>query len=191
MWRIAKSTIIALHDDTPTNSCNPPEEIAFNDHPHPTERTLEQNITATLWRWKFAAPTERDAIVADSEFPLMLEFWFPLDDIPLTRKLGTWCDGITTLEITSNSRCSFSIAGIGYFPTYLAPFELEFHFAKRRDIDPISIVLRLGFRDGLMPANREGPLRMWKEVVALSKRPQRNSDWAVAVELTSNGDNQS
>jgi len=140
-----------------------------------------------LWRWKFAAPTERDAIVADTKLALMLEFWFPLADIPLTRKLGTWCDGITTLDISSNSHCSFSLAGVGYFPTYLAPFELEFHFANRRDIDPSSIVLRLGFRNGLMPANATGDPSTKNDAAAFANRPQRNSDWAVAVELTPNG----
>ena len=113
----------------------------------------------------------------------MLEYWFPLADIPRTRELGTWCDGVTELEIISNARRIFLVNGVGWFPHFLAPFQLEFHFLRRRETCPERILLRLGFRNELVAANAcvsSQRLRRWQ----LSKRPRRNQDWEVAVELT-------
>ncbi|MEM8671966.1 MAG: hypothetical protein AAGG48_30895 [Planctomycetota bacterium] len=160
------------------------EEHAFNDD---AVSPLEVRIAETLWRWKFASESERNAIVADANLLPMIEHWFPFADIPLTRKLGTWCDGISTLEIASPSRLSFLLAGVGWFPTYLAPFELEFHFPRSRDTHAHCIILRLGFRGRLFNANDRHVPTTRDDAAAFARRPQRNQDWAVAVELTPNG----
>ena len=66
----------------------------------------------------------------------IIEFWFPFSDIELTRKHNIWCDGIPLLKIESLGRVSFRVAGVGYFPIYFAPFELDFLFRNRRDTLP-------------------------------------------------------
>ena len=165
--------------------CYPNEESKFNDN---AITSLETRIAQTLWRWKDAAVPKRDTIVVNDKLGLMLEHWFPFGDIPMTRKLGTWCDGISSLEVSSSSRLSFLLAGVGWFPTYLAPFEVEFHFPQRFDTTTISIVLRLGFRDRLFAANFHGTPSANDDVTAFASRPRNNRDWALAVELTETGE---
>ena len=70
------------------------------EHPFATsdrnaKDSIEARISDVLWQWRFADLADRDRITTDSRLALLLEFWFPFDEITLTRGLGTWCDGST------------------------------------------------------------------------------------------------
>jgi len=136
-----------------------------------------------LWNWKFADKRDRDEITCStSNLLTFIEFYLPFDQIGYTRKLGIWCDGILQLSIDQLDRCGFLIAGVGYFPNQLAPFELEFHFANRRDLAPQRIILRfaeLGHKDEIRWHENEKNAE-----IIFSQRPSLSKDWAVAVELT-------
>jgi hypothetical protein len=85
------------------------------------------------------------------------------------------------MEIAAISRTAFRIIGVGYFPHQITPFELEFHFSKRRDMTPQKIILRLGH----VSHERYQTVGHAKHPQnILDSRPAINSDWAVAVELT-------
>ncbi len=73
------------------------------------------------------------------------------------------------------------MAGVGYFPNNLNPFEVEFHFEKRRDIQPQKIKLRFGKLDGIGQLVRYDIKKYPPNI--LSQRPTEDSDWAVVVEL--------
>ena len=120
-------------------------------------------------------------MISDSCLALVLEYWFPFDEIPLTRSLGIWCDGIPLVTVSDLSRNVFALAGVGYFPYDLSPFELDFHYENRRDLLTVKIALRFGIDDG-------GSLRTFRSSVSpekvLSHRPREIRGWAVAVEFT-------
>ncbi len=167
----------------PGDGCRCPALEAFFAVPiQPNNNSLESLIATILWRWKFAAPDERDSVLADSELATIIEFWFPFSDIEFTRKRGVWCDGVPILEIRPIDRVSFKITGVGHFPHDFSPFELEFHFINRRDVIPRSVILRFGL---LTPS---GDLRLIgynkHSSHVMNLRPKTNSEWAVAVELT-------
>ena len=147
------------------------------------EDTIESRIASILWRWKFTDAIERDAMIADSKLATLLEFWFPFSEIEYTKLRGTWCDGITLMVITEIDRTTFRIAGVGYFPRELTPFELDFDFHNRRDLTPQAIILRLG-NISHERHQTSGPSKHSQYI--LDSRPKHNSDWAVAVELTGN-----
>ena len=66
----------------------------------------------------------------------MFEFWFPFSEIEFTRKRKIWCDGVLHLEVQELNPVSFLIAGIGYFPRSISPFEIEFSFHSNSRRDP-------------------------------------------------------
>lgn len=135
-----------------------------------------------LWRWRFAELDDRDQVLKELRLALLLEFWFPFDEFPLTNRHGIWCDGIPLLVLTVINRTAIKMAGVGYFPYYYAPFELEFHFKHRRDRRPVRIVFRFGVAgdSGGIGTNyiARSPEKMF------SKSPRHDRDWAIAVELT-------
>jgi len=143
---------------------------------------LEARISEILWRWRFTDRGSREQLLSDSELPSLLEYWFPFHEIPYTRKLGTWCDGIALLTVKDLSRTAFTVYGAGYFPYAFSPFSLDFHYRNRRDLLTTRIVLRFGF------AGRDGGLHTFRNNVSyrevLSKWPRDIHEWAVAVELT-------
>ena len=121
----------------------------------------------------------------------------PLSEIEFTRNLNLWCDGIPFIQIQDIHRTAFTIGGVGYFPHQLSPFEVGFHFNRRRDLDPSRITLKFGILD------RSGPFFVVRSPctkvsigqvrtfpmnkdpgVVFSHRPQRLEDWAVAVEFS-------
>lgn len=74
------------------------------------------------------------------------------------------------------------MAGLAFIRQTLAPFEIEFHFARRRDEKPKRTIIRLGDRDKIgeirLHSNQKNAAKI------LANRPQIDRDWAVAVELT-------
>ena len=114
----------------------------------------------------------------------MIEFWFPFSEIEYTKQRGTWCDGITLLEIAAIDRTTFRMAGVGYFPRQLTPFEIDFDFLKRRDTTPQTIILRLG---NVLHERQQSSGQNKHQQDIFDSRPKHNSDWAVAVELMDAG----
>ena len=147
-----------------------------------TKDPIEARISDVLWQWRFAALAVRDRIVVDSDLASLLEFWFPFEDITLTRRLGTWCDGIPLLRLRDINRTAFLMAGVGYFPHDFSPFELEYHYNNRRDRLTSRIVLRFGISDHDSGLTTFACSTSPEQVLAQSPRHVR--DWAVAVELT-------
>ena len=121
------------------------QEVVFTDPNSPQSNNIESQIASVLWEWKFAEPDRRDAIIKESRLSLMIQFWFPFSLIEVTKRLGTWCDGIPLLVVDQTDRVTFSVSGVGEFPTESAAFETEWHFKNRRDLVPASIILRLGY----------------------------------------------
>jgi len=121
-------------------------------------------------------------VIADSDLASLLEYWMPFSDIDYTRKLGTWCDGIPLLQVADLRRTAFIVTGVGYFPHEYSPFELEFHFANRRDLVTTKILLRWGMLDGRGHLRTFGTRKDPRTIY--SQRPQDVQRWAVAVELT-------
>ena len=142
---------------------------------------LESQISAVLWEWKFTHHSDRGKIIHESNLALLLEYWFPFTEIALTRKLGTWCDGIPFLRVTERHRTGFLIAGVGYFPNDLSPFELRLEYSFRRDSRPEKIELRFGID------NTEGSLKTfsynYEPTKLFKKRPTEPEGWAVVVEI--------
>ncbi len=118
----------------------------------------------------------------DSDLASLLEFWFPFEDISLTRRRGTWCDGIPLLRLRDINRNAFVIAGVGYFPHDFSPFEIEYHYNDRRDRLTSRIVLRFGISDHDSGLTTFACSTSPEQVLAQS--PCYVRDWAVAVELT-------
>ncbi len=147
--------------------------------------TLEQSIAGELWRWAFESPkAQADITAVRSSLLVALEFYLcgAFHLIDFTRARGIWCDGVIELAISRLDRQAFLLSGVGYFPNELAPFEIEFHFARRRDRQPTRTIIRLGWADS------EGEIR-WKtkkrNVSGIStSHPTSLKDWAVAVEVT-------
>jgi hypothetical protein len=126
----------------------PQRRDPFPDNNITDHASLDTKISAALWRWRFADPTEQEKVIADSDLAAMLEYWFPFSDIPFTRQLGTWCDGIPLLTVSLVKRTIFLVTGVGYFPDQFWPFEICFHFPHRRSLQPRMIELRFGMLDG-------------------------------------------
>ncbi len=121
-----------------------------------------------------------DAIISSSDLATQIEFWFPFSEIELTRRLGTWCDGIPLLHVRETNRLTFSISGVGFFPHQLAPFETEWNFQHRRDAVPKTVILRLGH---VHHEKQQSSLKNKHPDCLYRSRPKKNSDWMVAVEL--------
>ena len=102
--------------------------------------------------------------------------------IDFTRSRGIWCDGVIEMSVSRINRRAFIIAGVAFSPVRLAPFEIDFHFARRRGKEPLRTIIRFGDRDS------DGEIHWHKNwtnaPTALANRPKCNRDWAVAVELT-------
>jgi len=112
----------------------------------------------------------------------MLEYWFPFAEIDYTRRLGTWCDGVPLLVVADINRTAFSVAGVGYFPYELSPFELDFYYEHRRDLHTTKIEFRFGILDARGGLRTFGTSKNPNTI--LSQRPREVREWAVAVELT-------
>jgi hypothetical protein len=152
-----------------------------------TTDLIEAKISDVLWQWRFANHADRFSIVKESRLALLLEFWFPFEDIILLRSLGAWCDGIPMLMLEVINRTAFKMTGVGHFPHELSPFELEFHYKNRQDRLTSKIVLRFGI------SNHAGGLKTFACTMlperVLASSPRDDSDWAIAVELSPQASN--
>jgi len=157
----------------------------FADSKQNNRDSLEARIVGDLWQWAFASEEARDDIVkSQSSFAVCLEFYLGqlLHFVPLAKSRGWWCDGVLELRIARTSRLSFRIVGAAYLGACnVGPFELEFYFARRRDIEPTKVILRCGLRDDSGLVWRRGRERNAAAIV--SARPPRDDEWAIAVEF--------
>jgi hypothetical protein len=148
--------------------------------------SLEVQTVRELWRWAFAGDDVRREIEDPrSELAGCLEFYLChlLDFVPAARSLGWWCDGVLSLSIARPSRLSIRVAGTAYLDSCgVGPFELEFHFARRRGVQPTRIMLRCGHRDQLETTAWRTKLKNAAAIVRA--RPPRDDEWAIAVEFT-------
>jgi hypothetical protein len=167
-----------------TSPCGFPGRITFAERDQRSD-ALEQEIAAGLWRWAFLSPDAREELAANrSDLSLAIEYYLGgvFQVIDFTRFRGIWCDGVLELCVEKITRCSFMVTGISFSPSLLAPFEIEFHFSRRRDTDPVRTIIRFGDRDtdGEIYWHRNSA----NAATIVANRPKRNRDWAVAVELT-------
>ena len=159
----------------------------FADHRQSPSDSVETAIATELWRWAFLSPDVRGELTANgSGLCVTIEFYLcgEFQRIDFTRSHGIWCDGVTELSIRKLNRRAFLIAGAAFSPHHLAPFEIEFHFDRRRDQRPSRTIIRFGERD------RDGSIRWHRNdknaATMVANRPTENRNWAVAVELTPN-----
>lgn len=156
-----------------------------NTTPH--SDPLEQRISAELWRWAFSDAAARDEMISQQkQFAGDLEFYICglLDIIPQAQAPGLWCDGVIDLEITKLNRTTFRIIGAAYLTRnnacWLAAFELEFYFEKRRD----GVAQKLIFRIHPVCAPNDSQHRHDRRTELLANRPRQDRDWAIAVTIT-------
>ncbi len=101
---------------------------------------------------------------------------------------GWWCDGVDGLSITMLAERHFFLVGVADWAEgtkggfHLAPFELEFEFDEIGALDAPRIVVRFGRLDKYDHIEKT-PLSSspWS---LLKRRPERDADWAFAVELS-------
>jgi hypothetical protein len=146
----------------------------------------ETRIADELWQWAFLSPSERREVTANgSDLSVMIEFYLSgiFQQLEFTRSQGIWCDGVVELSIRQMNRRAFVIVGIAFAPNRLAPFEIEFHFDRRRDKEPMRAIIRFGGCEDDGEIHWHTNLK--NAAAILAKRPKFDRDWAVAVELTS------
>ncbi len=178
-WRVDSGRPVILF-------VRPQRSNPFPNREHQQTDPLEAAIAAELWRWAFAPQEVRvDIAAVQSELSTKLEFYLcgAFQLIDFTRSRGIWCDGVIELSIMKISRCSFLTVGAAYAPTHLAPFEIEFHFGRRRDHVPLRTIIRFGKRGPDSEIQWYANTKNAATIVA--NRPQYDRDWAIAVELTS------
>jgi hypothetical protein len=155
-----------------------------NQHQMQTD-PLEKRIASELWKWAFLSPGERREVTANgSDLCVMIEFYLSgiFQQFAFTRSRGIWCDGVVELSIRQMNRRAFVIVGIAFAPSQLAPFEIEFHFTRRRDKEPLRAIVRFGGCEDDGEVHWHSNLK--NAAATLAKRPKCDRDWAVAVELT-------
>ena len=161
--------------------------IVFANELQPQTDPLEATIASELWRWAFLPNEERDEITAvTSKLSAAIEYHLcnAFHLVEFTRSRGIWCDGVVELQIEKTKRCSFIIVGAAWCPNSLAPFELEFHFDRRRDPLPVRSIVRFG------RVNNHKQLQSYGQKSAakiVATRPTTIQDWAIAVEMTPSG----
>jgi hypothetical protein len=151
----------------------------------------EQRIAELLRRWESLPKEERDGVTADgAELANVIEGF--LCDVFCSRATGPasgwWCDGVTALAISALQSEGFRAIGGAFWADrgnqgsdfYLAPFELEFHGVHAEGAE--RIVVRFGALGRAGGINRSS--RDTAAEALIAKRPQRDGDWAFAVELT-------
>ncbi len=120
--------------------------MAFAESLESTFDPLERAIVTELWRWVSLSTENRPEISSpESELAGAIEYFlcdaFHYKNSAPSR--GWWCDGVFELSITELGPTSFLIVGAACWaktggkssPFHLAPFELEFYFDLREDLD--------------------------------------------------------
>lgn len=161
--------------------------VVFAKNLQPIDDLTAQRIAEQLWTWAFL-PNDgaRAEMLEDPSLSTLIEFYMCglFWGLPAARSgsKGWWCDGIVDLEVEKLARTTFRIAGVAYYPYLLAPFEMDFHFSRRRDLKPICIIFRFG------ELTFHGSIRVHENYnrrdCILRNRPTRDCDWFIAVEFT-------
>ena len=94
-----------------------------------------------------------------------------------------WSDGVIHLEVHQRTLESFQLLGVTWIDCWgLAPFEIDVELYPLDDSCFAKTIIRLGTLDEAgrpqVFNRKENPSSI------LEKRPRRNQDWAIAIELT-------
>ncbi len=154
---------------------------------------LDVAIARDLWRWRSLPEPDRVVVTApQSMLALSLEYYlcgvFRYENS--APSCGWWCDGVIELSIEELDDTSFRMVGAAYWakaghkssPFFLAPFEIEMYFPRPQADVPSRSIVRFGAMDHL--GNIQKSPHNGNAVRLIAKRPQRNTDWAFAIELT-------
>jgi hypothetical protein len=157
----------------------------------PIPEPSDQRLARLLWLWR----RDQQSVLEDGRdvqkhIAGLLE-WFLCDAFTYYSqgaKQGWWSDGVTDLQLASLSETEIRAIGCTWWGAknfneqWIAPFEIDFYFPTVESIDFTRTVVRFGRvdRDGeimrtasyLHPRLRNGD------------RNLKNSDWAMAIELT-------
>ena len=94
-----------------------------------------------------------------------------------------WCDGVAYLEIEQTSTDAFKLLGVAWITaSALAPFELDVELKSTGEPSFAKTIFRIGTRDRRGRPQFVRTDADWRTI--LRERPQRNCDWAMAIELT-------
>lgn len=94
-----------------------------------------------------------------------------------------WCDGVIHLDMSKSSMKSIKLLGVAWITaSRIAPFEIEVEFDPARDRFFTRTLFRIGSLDESGRPTLFEYVRHTDRVIA--SRPQRKSDWAMAIELT-------
>jgi hypothetical protein len=167
--------------------------MAFAESLESTSDPLERAIATELWRWSSLSTEDRPEISSpESELAEAIEFYLcdAFQRKNSSPSPGWWCDGVIELSITELGPTNFLIVGAAYWaktggkssPFYIAPFELEFYFDSRADLDAKRTIIRFGELDHFGEIRRiPYDANAWRIV---KSRPTTDSEWAFAIELT-------
>lgn len=142
-------------------------------------------------RWKSLLEQDRSSVTANqSDLAGLIEYYLCevfkyKNSAPSS---GWWCDGVVELTISQPADQSFQIVGAAYWaessrsPFYLAPLELEFKLPFQGATQAEQIIVRFGSLDRSGQIKRSSiETSTW---LLVQRRPERNEDWAFAVEVT-------
>jgi len=104
-----------------------------------------------------------------------------------------WTDGVLCVQLEQLGVATFLAVGATIWaddltltddqsPFFLAPFELEFYFSSPQDVDFERTIVRFG----QLQSNGRIIRQPWGDnaMKVIETRPQADSDWAIAIELT-------
>jgi len=96
---------------------------------------------------------------------------------------GWWSDGVILLEIHTTSPDEFKLLGVTWIDSLgIAPFEIDVKLIPNIETHFAKTIFRIGTLDDFgQPKVLD---RRLDDRQVLRMRPQRNKDWAMAVELT-------
>jgi hypothetical protein len=136
-----------------------------------------------MWRDNPSALTINNRSV-EQEIRSLLE-WYIGECIPYGPHSlgGWWSDGVIHLEIHETAPDSFKLLGVTWIDCLgTAPFEIDVELNSRDDSHFAKTVFRIGVLDD---SGRPKIVdRRFDARSVLERRPRRNRDWAMAIELT-------
>jgi hypothetical protein len=121
-----------------------------------------------------------------------LEWWLSgaLSRNPVKWNQGWWSDGVVHLVLRRADGLTIVAAGVTIWADadarreFIAPFEAEFYFKSELSHRFKRTIVRFGIREGVNGIYRlpYGSATAYQRV--FDERPQRDQDWAVAIEIT-------
>ena len=160
--------------------------ISLQQHDHiPDYKTpIEARLAKYLKIWRDdRAALSAFGLPVEQEIAKLLE-WYICECLAYGPKevADWWSDGVVQLKIEQTNTDSFKLLGVTWIDSQgLAPFEIDVELNPADDHLFARTRFRIGSLDGCGRAEVRRP-RIATECV-LEKRPKRDRDWAMAVEL--------